>query len=147
MQTLAERRARHAAYMREYRKTHPEKRTVEGLARRYRSQTVRRRLRKATEPEYARREHLRGLLGRTPEAHRAQERVLRAVRSGRLHRPTICGQCAGGGPIEAAHEDYARPLDVRWLCRSCHRRWDQAGKGGYVPPGQAALSHALGCRP
>jgi len=27
--------------------------------------------------------------------------------------------------IEAAHHDYDQPLHVRWLCRSCHVRWDK----------------------
>lgn len=58
-------------------------------------------------------------------AHRAREAVARAIRTGRLTRPSTCSQCAGPGPIEAAHQDYARRLDVVWLCRSCHRRWDK----------------------
>jgi hypothetical protein len=58
-------------------------------------------------------------------ARLAKSRVRDAIRSGRLVRPTTCEWCGVTGiPIEAAHADYARPLDVRWLCRRCHRRWD-----------------------
>jgi hypothetical protein len=33
--------------------------------------------------------------------------------------------------IEGAHYNYDEPLRVRWLCRSCHRRWDKLEpKGG-----------------
>lgn len=56
---------------------------------------------------------------------RAQARVLRAVRSGRLVRKSACEDCGRGDkPVEAAHYDYNEPLVVRWLCRACHRNWD-----------------------
>ena len=50
--------------------------------------------------------------------------VSNALKSGRLVRPDRCEQCQSIGTVEAAHEDYSQPLKVRWLCRSCHRRWD-----------------------
>lgn len=50
--------------------------------------------------------------------------VQAAIRDGVLVRPTACAECGGPGPIEAAHASYDEPLVVRWLCRSCHRRWD-----------------------
>jgi len=57
--------------------------------------------------------------------NRAGQAVQRAIRKGTLVRPDICVECGvHGKPIEAAHVDYSRPLDVRWLCRQCHRRWD-----------------------
>lgn len=59
-------------------------------------------------------------------AHIARAIVSNAVKSGKLIRPENCEQCGGPGPIEGAHEDYSRPLEVRWLCQKCHRRWDAA---------------------
>lgn len=60
-------------------------------------------------------------------ARRAGTAVLRAIRRGILTRPDICEQCGGTGKrIDAAHHDYSRPLDVRWLCKPCHGRWDRA---------------------
>jgi hypothetical protein len=50
--------------------------------------------------------------------------VNRMVRSelaaGRLVRPRCCQLCWGGGRLQAHHEDYAKPLDVIWLCTQCH---------------------------
>lgn len=68
-----------------------------------------------------------------PEARRAQRRVAYAVEKGRLLRPSACEKCGTVGKIEAAHKDYTAPLDVRWLCRSCHVLWDKYDpKGGGV---------------
>lgn len=68
-----------------------------------------------------------------PDAHRvivrAHAAVARAVRRGELIRPEKCEECGGPGRrIEAAHHDYTKPLDVRWLCSSCHRRYDKHPK-------------------
>lgn len=69
----------------------------------------------------------------TSKARAAQAAVARAIRAGLLHRPAVCSECGFDGRIEAAHRDYDEPLDVRWLCRSCHARWDWAEpKGGTV---------------
>lgn len=67
----------------------------------------------------------------TREAKSAQRRVHYMIESGRWTRPEHCSQCGRTGLIEAAHQDYSDPLRVRWLCRSCHARWDkQEPKGG-----------------
>lgn len=59
--------------------------------------------------------------------NRAKCAVRRAVRRGDLVRPPACEACGAiRVAIEAAHSDYSRPLDVRWLCIPCHRRWDHA---------------------
>ena len=63
---------------------------------------------------------------RTP-AEKARARVHQAVKSGKLVRPDECEQAGDGectGPIEGHHADYARPLDVQWLCRRHHGRAD-----------------------
>lgn len=57
--------------------------------------------------------------GKLNAAHAA---VKRAVDSGRLIRPNVCFQCNKETFVEAHHDDYSRPLDVRWLCRSCHSK-------------------------
>ncbi|CAB4141898.1 hypothetical protein UFOVP421_13 [uncultured Caudovirales phage] len=50
----------------------------------------------------------------------AQLMVGRAVRSGKLARPKVCQSCGAGGRIHGHHDDYAKPLEVRWLCTPCH---------------------------
>src|SRR5215831_11268686 len=55
-----------------------------------------------------------------------QGAVARALKRGELIRPSECEECGRGGVIHAAHSDYARPLDVRWLCRRCHALWDRS---------------------
>ena len=62
----------------------------------------------------------------TSKARRAQGLVRYHVSVGNLTRPDSCEECgATGCKIEAAHYNYDRPLHVRWLCRSCHVRWDK----------------------
>ena len=62
--------------------------------------------------------------GRRPEdriKRTARERVRKAVRAGKLVKPSACPDCGTEGVmIHAHHADYARPLDVRWACASCH---------------------------
>lgn len=49
--------------------------------------------------------------------HEARWAARRAVAAGGLVRKP-CEQC--GAQAQAHHDDYARPLDVRWLCRKHH---------------------------
>ena len=42
-----------------------------------------------------------------------------AIRRGRITNGP-CSICCSTTNIEAHHNDYAKPLDVIWLCRQCH---------------------------
>lgn len=48
----------------------------------------------------------------------AQRAATKAMKLGQLVRQPceICGDTA----VQAHHDDYSKPLDVRWLCRSHH---------------------------
>lgn len=62
---------------------------------------------------------------RNPDKHRAHAAVAYAISKGRLVRPTTCERCGTGCKPEASHDDYAQPLVVEWLCRSCHAAKDR----------------------
>lgn len=45
------------------------------------------------------------------------------VMMGVLKCPESCEKCGGtSGTINAHHENYLSPLDVKWLCGSCHQK-------------------------
>lgn len=74
-----------------------------------------------------------------PKARSAQSLLRYHIQAGNIQRPTKCEECAVSGFIEGAHKDYDRPLDVRWLCRSCHRKWDkQSPKNATIITGKKA---------
>ena len=47
-------------------------------------------------------------------------KVARALLNGVLTRPLKCEKCGKETKIEAHHDDYAKPLEVLWLCTECH---------------------------
>jgi ribosomal protein S27AE len=55
---------------------------------------------------------------RNPEKRKAQVAVGNAIRDGRLTRGT-CEKC-GSPKVHAHHDDYTKPLEVRWLCPQHH---------------------------
>ena len=44
-----------------------------------------------------------------------------AVRDGNILKPEHCGICGGKAKLEAHHFDYSKPLEVIWVCDSCHK--------------------------
>ncbi len=57
-----------------------------------------------------------------PEAVMAQNCVKTKLRNGKLQRPTNCSVCGKEDIIEAHHDNYEKPLDITWVCRTCHKR-------------------------
>jgi hypothetical protein len=58
---------------------------------------------------------------------KARSMVAHAVQSGRLARRP-CVECCSTDGVEGHHEDYSKPLDVIWLCRTCHRALHESRK-------------------
>lgn len=58
---------------------------------------------------------------RNPIKRKAQHAVGNAIRDGKLARQP-CEVC-GEANAHAHHDDYSKPLDVRWLCTTHHAEW------------------------
>lgn len=54
------------------------------------------------------------------EKTKAREILNYAVRSGKIIKPTNCSECGKIRKLTAHHDNYSKPLDVRWLCYECH---------------------------
>ena len=57
---------------------------------------------------------------RNPEKQKARQKLNYAVKSGKVHKPLYCSSCDRDKHLEAHHTDYSKPLEVTWLCRTCH---------------------------
>lgn len=60
----------------------------------------------------------------------AHDKVEKALLRGELVRSDYCETCGGSGhmkdgrtTIQGHHDDYNKPLEVRWLCQECHHEW------------------------
>jgi ribosomal protein S27AE len=66
--------------------------------------------------------------GRNASKRFAHHQVELAMGRGDLARQQ-CERC-GEATTVAHHDDYAKPLSVRWLCRSCHALWHAENGAG-----------------
>ena len=57
-----------------------------------------------------------------PERVAINLRVRRAIKSGKIIKPECCSICGRKGPTVAHHHDYNKPLEVIFVCQSCHKR-------------------------
>lgn len=57
---------------------------------------------------------------RYPEKSNAHNKVAIAIKCGKLTRQP-CEVCGADSPVEAHHDDYSKPLEVRWLCQYHHK--------------------------
>jgi len=59
---------------------------------------------------------------KSPNKYRAHNLVNNSIRDGKLHHEP-CEVCGALEPVHAHHDDYAKPLNVRWLCAIHHQQW------------------------
>jgi hypothetical protein len=55
-------------------------------------------------------------------ANKAHIAVKSAIQKGKLIRPNACSECAKACKPQGHHEDYSKPLEVIWLCVTCHKK-------------------------
>ena len=72
----------------------------------------------------------RGCMEDKTKKKRVQHVVEKAIKKGSLINPNKCESCGennifknGTSGIQAHHDDYDKPLEVRWLCQKCHHEW------------------------
>ena len=61
-----------------------------------------------------------------PVKRKARDAVNNAVKAGTLvkHPCEVCGELK----VEGHHDDYSKPLCVRWLCNACHNHHHKFGE-------------------
>jgi hypothetical protein len=104
-------RLKRNAYNREWKRAHPE-----SAANSVRNWKARNKERVA--------EHRKAHRKRYPEKTSARNIVYQRIHDGTLLRPDQCSRCLIECKPEAHHSDYSKPLDITWLCRSCHLQED-----------------------
>lgn len=69
---------------------------------------------------------------KNPVKYRAHSIVSNAIRDKKLFREP-CEICGSIDSIHAHHDDYAKPLNIRWLCAAHHKQWHRDNGEGANP--------------
>lgn len=94
-------------------------------------ESERRKLKRQSDPDFVemerrkQREYYKKNKDKMIPQQNAHKLVMYAVKLGILVRPAECQVCKGNIKIEGHHEDYTKPLEVMWLCKSCHWKADR----------------------
>lgn len=80
------------------------------------------RARQASPEKFRARDRVSGKKKRalSPEKVAARQAVNNAVKRGDLVKPKVCESCRKEKRLTGHHDDYTKPLVVRWLCYGCH---------------------------
>ena len=65
---------------------------------------------------------------RNPNKTKAHSMAARAIKNSNLFKEP-CEVCSEEN-VHAHHDDYAKPLNVRWLCSLCHSKWHKKNGPG-----------------
>ena len=66
-----------------------------------------------------------------PLRRAAHQIISNALIRKKLIKPNNCSVCNSTEKIEGHHDDYTKPLCVRWLCEKCHKEWHRNNKPIY----------------
>jgi transposase-like protein len=77
----------------------------------------------------------RGCYGDHSKKKRVHHITEKAIHKNLITNPGTCETCGSSGVfrdgrscIQAHHDDYDKPLEVRWLCQKCHHEWHKNNK-------------------
>jgi hypothetical protein len=59
-------------------------------------------------------------IAKHPGRYKARCILRSAVKTGVIAKPNACAMCGAKCVAHGHHGDYAKPLDVVWVCSSCH---------------------------
>lgn len=76
-------------------------------------------------------EYIKQYRAKYPNKYRAHNIVNNSIRDKRLFKEP-CAVC-GAEAAEAHHDDYLKPLNVRWLCPAHHKEWHVLNGEGENP--------------
>jgi ribosomal protein S27AE len=68
---------------------------------------------------------------RYPMKYAAHVIFSNAVRDGNIVKQTVCSECGSNNQVHGHHDNYTKPLEVRWLCIKCHVAWHKVNKPIY----------------
>lgn len=57
--------------------------------------------------------------------------VKKNIRNVLISKPSKCMSCCLEKRLESHHNNYDKPLDIIWLCRSCHRRYHDSDDSSF----------------
>lgn len=90
--------------------------------------------------------------GYTKGQKRAGHLVEKAIKKGIIIPSKVCEVCGavktfrdGRSGIQAHHDDYNKPLEVRWLCQKCHHEWHKNHKAKEIEEVPARTSIDVIC--
>jgi len=77
-------------------------------------------------------DYLKSYREKYPNKYKAHNLVRYAIKVGNLVSEPCC-ICGKEDGTCAHHDDYEKPLNVRWMCPPCHKQWHDANGEGLNP--------------